>query len=254
MGLNWYGTYSLYKREIGRFLATFQQTILGPIVSASTFFLILALATEGNRANVPIPFPEFVFCGLIAQNVIQAAFLGPSTSLLTSKVVGYIHDIVFPPFGSTEILIAYIASGVTRALVVGLAIVLLFSPFVSLHCTHPLLLAYFACATSITSSGIGVVVGILARDFERGASISLNIITPLSLLSCTFYSARSLPPPLLSITQCNPFFYMIDGIRYGITGYSETSVLLGAAFLGILAVFSLLIAAALLNRGYGMKS
>lgn len=252
MDFNWYGTYSLYKRETGRCLTTLNQTFVGPAVSAATMFLVLTLAARGT--SLPIPFSEFVVCGLIAQHIIQAAFSNTSASLLTSKVIGYIHDIVLPPLGTAEILVAYIAAALTRALAIGVALALSFAPFVSLHCKHPFLLLYFACATSVVLASLGIITGIIAKDFERGAAMNLYVISPLSLLSCTFYSAKELPKALQPFVQYNPFFYMIDGCRYGFSGYAEGSILSGVVALGILAAILSISSAALLNSGHGIKS
>jgi ABC-2 type transport system permease protein len=252
MEFNWYGAYSLYKRETKRFISTINQTILGPAISAATMFFVLTIAAK--KQELPIRFTEFVVCGLIAQHVIQASFSNTSASLITSKVIGYIHDIVLPPLGTGEILLAYLAAALTRSLAIGCTLALLFSPFVSLGCEHPFLLIYFACASSVVLANLGMITGIIAKDFEKAAAMNLYLIAPLSLLSCTFYSAKELPQVLQPFAYYNPFFYMIDGFRYGFTGYKENSLLVSTISLGVLSATLSAISAALLQSGRGIKS
>lgn len=253
--INWYGAYSLYKRETGRFLNTFHQSIIGPTVAAITLFLVLNISAEGSRRfTLQVSVQEFIVYGLIMQNIIQASFSNTSASLTTSKVIGYIHDILMPPFGSLEILAAYVGSAVTRSIVIGCFLTVFFAQFVSLSCKYPAFVLYFGCISSIVMANVGMITGIIAKDFERTAAANIYVVTPLSFLSCTFYSLSSLPKSLQKFVYYNPFFYMMDGFRYGFTGYSEGSILFGSIFLLILGAVLFFCSALLLRSGYGMKS
>ena len=143
---------------------------------------------------------------------------------MIAKIQGNIVDYLMPPLGPGELLFGIAMGGITRGVVVGIAVWLCMLPFVPLLPLHPLLIAYYAVAASLMLSLLGILGGLWAEKFDQLAAVTNFVITPLSFLSGTFYSVEALPEALRWLAHVNPFFYMIDGIRYGFTGHADGSV------------------------------
>jgi ABC-2 type transport system permease protein len=228
--VNWLGLWTFYRREVRRFLKVFTQTVAAPAITTLLFLVIfvIALGREG-RMILGLPFAAFLTPGLVAMAIIQNAFANTSSSILIGKVQGTIQDVLMPPLSNLELLFGYIASGATRGLLVGAAVwfAVSFWPGVSALPAHPMTLAYFAVSAAVMLSLMGIITGLWAEKFDHAATISNFVIQPLSLLSGTFYSMDKLPGAWSLISQFNPFFYMIDGTRYGMTGVADGNVMVG---------------------------
>jgi ABC-2 type transport system permease protein len=252
--INWYGMYTLTIREIKRFLKVYNQTVIAPVISALIFLavFVLAIGTK-DRTIEGIKFVNFMGYGLIIMSIVQNAFSNSSSSFIMSKVLGYISDILTPPLGSIEIIIALTCGSVVRGCMVGFAVTIALSPFVDYHIYHPFLLIFFIIVSCIFLGQIGILTGIITNNFDQNAAITGYLITPLSFLSGTFYSVKNLPEILQKINILNPFFYIIDGFRYCLTNHIDGNILGGAVYLiaANLAVFLLLLR--LLNIGWRIK-
>jgi ABC-2 type transport system permease protein len=252
---NWYGCYTIYKKENRGFYAKYNQTIIGPIVSSLTFFAVLMLSIgQKNTINI-LPTKDFIVCGIVMQALMQSSFGHTSYSIIIAKVVGYIYDILFPPLSSNGILIAYLCSALTRAVIVGMILLLGLLPFTQIQIwnVHFWWVLYFSISASSILALLGTITGIIANNFEQVGAISKYTILPLSSLSCMFYSVKSLPEIVQKITLFNPFFYLMDGFRYSLTGYSECSKALGIIVPLVSTILLLLITKMLLDSGYGIK-
>ncbi len=253
---NWYGHYTFYKKENKRFCSNYNQTIIGPVVSGIIFFAVLMITVgKQNMSHWPLPYKDFIVCGLVIQIMLQASFEHTSFSLVVAKVVGYIEDLLFPPLNSTGILVAYLASALTRAVTVGTILLLLLCPFTQIKIwnIHIWTLIYFIFVSSSMLSLLGVITGIFSNNFEQASVISQYTIMPLSFLSCIFYPLKNLPEIVQKINLCNPFFYLVDGFRYALTGHSDASIVQGIMLTTTIVIAMLLVAKILLDKGYRIK-
>jgi len=252
--VNWLGLWTLYVKEVQRFLKVITQTVLAPVVTTLLFFAVFALALGGAvRQIAGMPFVEFLGPGLIMMATTQNAFANTSSSIMISKVQGNIIDVLMPPISPGELLVAYAAAGVTRGLFVALAVALAIWPFANLGLHHAAAAIYFAVAGALILSLVGIIAGLWSQKFDHMAAVTNFVVTPLAFLSGTFYSVQQLPPFWYAAAHANPFFFMIDGFRYGLTGHTDGDVLLGAMALGAVAAALWALCYLLLKRGYRLQ-
>jgi ABC-2 type transport system permease protein len=253
--INWFGAYTLTGKEILRFLRVYHQTIIAPIVSAMIFLAIFHLSIGAHKHSIHnVPFLDFMGYGLIMMSMIQNAFGNSSSSLIMSKMIGYIVDLLVPPLRGIEIVTAYIIGSVTRAIIIGTGVAIAMSPFIGFYVYHPLLLVFFVLASAMLMAKLGILAGLIANSFDQMAALTNYVIMPLSFLSGTFYSVKSLPMFLQYINHINPFFYIIDGFRYCLTDVADSNISVGVMVLivGNLAMFYLV--THLINVGWRLKS
>lgn len=254
-GVNWLGVRTLLVKEVRRFTGLYLQTILAPVVTTLLYFAIFSLAIGGSRPAVNgIPFIIFLAPGLIMVGIVQNAFANTASSILGSKMQGNIVDLLMPPLSSGEVASAVILGGVCRGMAVGAANLLALAPFVGLHITHPWAVIYFALTASVSLSAAGVLSGIWAEKFDHMAAVTNFIILPLSFLSGSFYSVALLPPAFQIINQFNPFFYLIDGMRYGFTGTADGSIPLGVVISGVTATILWGVCHLVIRSGWRLKA
>ena len=253
--INWYGAYILTVKEVLRFMRVYHQTIIAPIVSSMIFMAIFHLSIGSHKPTINnIPFLDFMGYGLIMMSMIQNSFSNSSSSLIMSKVVGYIVDLLLPPLKGFEIVMAYTIGSVIRAVIVGLGVALAMSPFISLHVHHPLLLIFFVLAACTLVGKLGILAGLVANSFDQMAAVTNYVIMPLSFLSGTFYSVKSLPGILQYVNNVNPFFYIIDGFRYCFTGVSDGNIMVGVAMMIVGNIVAFFVTVRLINVGWRLKS
>ena len=253
--INWYGTYSLTLREVKRFIRVYNQTLITPAISALIFLAVFALAVGAKRHEINgIKFINFIGYGLIIMSIVQNAFGNSSSSLIMSKIIGYISDILTPPLGSKEIIIAFTIGAVLRGLMVGIIVTISLIPFVEFNLYHPLLLAFYILASCTLLGKLGILSGMIANSFDQHSAITSYLITPLSFLSGTFYSVKDLPQILQQINFLNPFFYMIDGFRYCLTNKADGNVIVGICFLVISNIIIYLMLEKLIDKGWRIKN
>jgi ABC-2 type transport system permease protein len=253
--LNLIGLWTLYLKEVRRFLKVPGQTLLAPVVTTLMFLLIFALALgRSGRTIEGLPFLQFLAPGLIMMAVIQNAFANTSSSILIGKIQGNIVDLLMPPLRPGELMFGLVAGGVTRGLVVAAVVTLAMLPAVSLGIAHPLLVLFYALSGSLMLALLGLLGGLWAEKFDQMATVTNFVITPLSFLSGTFYSIAQLPGPFLVAAHLNPFFYLIDGLRFGFTGHADGSIVIGAIAVSAVNLALWLLAHALIARGYRLKA
>lgn len=251
---NWLGFYTLYLREVRRFFKVSMQTILAPIVTTLLFYAVFALALGGNDREINgINFMVFLAPGLIMMGMVQNAFANTSSSLIIAKVQGNIVDILMPPLSNLEIAAATTLGGITRGILVGVGIGCAIYFFVPVSIAHFWAVLFFALNACLMLSLIGILGGIWADKFDHMATVTNFIITPASFLSGTFYSIERLPEFWQNVVHFNPFFYMIDGFRYGFIGVSDTDPLLGAVVLFVTNIILWILTMTLLKSGYKLK-
>lgn len=227
-GSNWLGLWTLYWREVRRFAKVYNQTILAPVVTTLLFLAIFALALGGAVKMVgDVPFMEFLAPGLIMMAIVQNAFANTSSSMIISKVQGNIVDTLMPPLNAHELTFGIAMGGVTRGIAVGIVVTATMSIFVTVYVHSIAFIVYHAFMASLMLSLLGVAGGIWSEKFDHMAAVTNFIVTPLSFLSGTFYSIDRLPPLFQNIAHANPFFYMIDGFRFGFIGQADMNPVIG---------------------------
>ena len=253
--INWLGLKTLAWREIARFLVVWTQTLLAPLMTAALFLMIFNIAIGPNRGDVMgVPFLHFLAPGILTMTVIQNAFANTSSSLVISKVQGNIVDTLMPPLSAIEILLGYLAGAVVRGLLVALGIGAGLALTLGLMPAHPLVALLFIVLGAAFLGGLGIVAGVFAEKFDQMAAITNFIVTPLAFLSGTFYSVEALPPVLRTISHLNPVFYLIDGVRFGVIGASDSPPALGLAICAGATFAVCALGWALLRGGYRLKA
>ena len=253
--INWVGAWTLYQKEVLRFLNVWIQTIFSPLVSSLLFLLVLSLAIGSDRGEVlGVPFITFLAPGLIAMQVIQQAFSHSSSSFMIGKIQGNIVDLLYAPLSSTEVTISISLAAVTRSIMIAAISILTFYLIIDIQIKHFFLLILFTFLSSFILGNIGIIAGLWAEKFDHMATVTNFVIVPLSFLSGTFYSIDRLPSFLKTISELNPFFYMIDGFRYCFIGNADGSIQFGIVYLSILSFLTWLVTYILFKKGYKIKT
>ncbi|MDA8231448.1 MAG: ABC transporter permease [Magnetospirillum sp.] len=253
--VNWLGAWTLFVKEVRRFLKVYFQTILAPVATTLLFLAVFALSVGRMAAQVNgVPFLEFLAPGLIMMAMVQNAFANTSSSIIISKVQGNIVDMLMPPLTAAEQTLALALGGVARGLAVGVAVAATIEALVPLHAPHPGYIAYHAALGSLMLSLLGMIGGIWADKFDHMAAVTNFLVTPLSFLSGTFYSIDRLPQSVQAIAFANPFFYMIDGFRYGFVGRADGPVGMGLLVVAIVDLVLLATTWRMLDTGYKLKA
>ena len=256
-GVNWGGLKTLYIKEVRRFFKVQLQTIWAPAITTMLFLVIFTVALgRSGRTIMDVGFADFLAPGLIVMAMLQNAFANSSFSLLVGKIQGNIVDYLMPPLSTGELMAGIIAAAVTRAALVGVAVwlAMLAWPGVSVTIAHPLWVAWFALMGSLMLAFLGLMTSQWADKFDHAAAVTNFVVTPLSLLSGTFYSVDQLSPAFRAVSHANPFFYVISGFRYGFLGVSDSPVLAGAIALLVLNLTLCGICYALLKSGWKIKA
>ncbi len=252
--MNWLGFRTLFTKEIMRFTKVYLQTLFAPIITVLLYLLVFARVLEG-RMDVfgGLSYTAFLVPGLIMMAVIQNAFANSSSSLIQSKVTGNLIFIMVTPLSYLEVYLAFTLAAVVRGVLVGLSVYIVALFFIQLPLFNIFYIFAFLFMSSAVLATLGMIAGIWAEKFDQLAGFTNFVIMPLSFLSGVFYSIHSLPPTWQMLSHFNPFFYMIDGFRYGFFGSSDVNPLFS---LGVVAVFLVGLAALtlhMLNSGYKIR-
>tara|TARA_Y100000741_G_scaffold362734_1_gene349299 strand:- start:434 stop:1234 length:801 start_codon:yes stop_codon:yes gene_type:complete len=253
--INWIGFWTLYKKECYRFLIVAIQTIISPLITSLLFLMVLSLAIGNDRGEVlGFSFIDFLAPGLIAMQVIQQSFSHSSSSIMIGKIQGNIVDILYAPLTAAEITLATNLAACTRSIIIAATSIIVFNFILDLNFYNFFYIFIFTFLGSFILSSIGIVVGLWSEKFDHMASATNFIIVPLSFLSGTFYSIEKLPDILHTVSKVNPFFYIIDGFRYGFLGVSDESIQFGLYYLILLSFLIWFLAYFLFKKGYKIKS
>jgi ABC-2 type transport system permease protein len=248
------GFRTLFFKEILRFWKVATQTIAAPVVSAMLYLLIFGHVLDGRVEMLDgVSYTSFLVPGLVMMSVLQNAFANSSSSLIQSKITGNLVFILLPPLSHFEILSAYVTASVVRGLAVGFGVFIITAWFAHLSFVAPLWIIVFALLGAGILGTLGVIAGIWAEKFDQLAAFQNFLITPATFLAGVFYSIKKLPPFWLAVSHFNPFFYMIDGFRYGFFGQSDVSPWTSLAIVAVFFVALAAIAINLLRRGYKLR-
>jgi len=253
--VNWLGTWTLARREVLRFMNVWSQTIMGPLVNAGLLLLIFTIAIGTRRGDVMgVPYMEFLVPGILTMTVIQNAFANTASSIISAKVGGNIVDTLMPPLSAGELLVGYIAGAVARGLIVAVVIAGGAILTIGVPVAHPVWALTFVLLGSIFMGGLGMVAAVYAVKFDQMSAVTNFVVSPLAFLSGTFYSIEALPPALQTFCHWNPFFYIIDGVRYGFLGVSDSAPMVGLGVVGVATVLVLALVWRWLKTGYRLKA
>lgn len=261
-GINRGGLWTLYMKEVRRFLKVHTQTIWAPAATTLLFLIIFTVALGSARPDVMgVPFNSFIAPGLIAMSMMQNAFANSSFSLLVGKIQGTIVDFLMPPLNEAELMAGLVCAAMTRAILVGLAVAfaILLWPGVELMAERPWAIIWFGFMGAALLSLLGLLTSIWAEKFDHSAAITNFVVAPLSLLSGTFYTIDNLAPVFQLVSRLNPFFYVISGFRYGFLGESDIgqgaeAVIWAAIGLGLLNIALGILCYKVLKNGWKLKS
>jgi ABC-2 type transport system permease protein len=246
---------TLFYKEVLRFWKVSVQTVLAPVLSALLYLIVFAHALADHVQAFPgVTYVQFLVPGLAMMSMLQNAFANSSSSLIQSKLTGNIVFILLPPMAPYEIFLAYLLAAVVRALAVGAGVFAAAVWLAPVPVLHPLWALAFALVGSGLLGALGILAGIWAEKFDQLAAFQNFVVMPLTFLAGVFYSMHSLPPFWQAVSKLNPFFYAIDGFRYGFFGQSDVSPWASFAFataaFGVLSWTTL----HLLRRGYKLRS
>ncbi|QLH39041.1 MAG: ABC transporter permease [Defluviicoccus sp.] len=252
---NWLGLWTLYAREVRRFAKVYNQTIIAPMVTTLLFLAVFALALGANSDPVKhAEYLQFLAPGLVMMAIAQNSFANTSSSIVIAKVQGNIVDTLMPPLNAHELTFGMAMGGATRGMVVGVVASLAMTVFVPLHIYDMAAMLYFAFTASLLLSLLGLAGGIWAEKFDHIASVTNFIVVPLSFLSGTFYSVERLPPFFRTLAHFDPFFYMIDGFRFGWTGNADMDPTLGVVVLAVSCAALWWLCHRMFATGYKLKA
>lgn len=252
--MNWLGLWTLYKKEVKRFMRVGPQTLLAPVISNLLYLTVFVLAFSENRAGGADGFVAFLIPGLIMLGILNNASANSSSSLMTGKLMGSIIDVLMPPLSHVELALGYLGGAATRGILVAIFTALVLSIF-GLHWPiHWWAVLYFGISAATIMGMVGMLSGIWAEKFDQLAVVNQFIILPLSFLSGTFYKIDVLPPLWQDIIQWNPLFYLIDGFRFGFTGEPDSHILIGVVMAALLNIILFAACLKILKSGWRLKA
>lgn len=248
------GFRTLLYKELLRFWKVATQTLTAPIVTAMLYLLIFGHVLEAHVQVFPgVSYTAFLAPGLVMMSVLQNAFANSSSSLIQSKITGNLVFILLTPLSHWEMFGAYVLASMIRGFMVGLGVMLITLWFADLSFVAPLWIIVFALLGAAILGAMGLIAGIWAEKFDQLAAFQNFLIVPATFLAGVFYSVHSLPPFWLAVSHANPFFYMIDGFRYGFFGHSDVPPLTSLMIVLVFFIVLSSIAVTLLKRGYKLR-
>ena len=252
---SWRGTYTLFKKELFRFWRVVFQTVASPVLTSLLYLLVFSHVLENHvQVYEGVPYKAFLIPGLIMMSLLQNAFANSSSSLVQSKIMGSIVFVLLTPLTYLQFFIAFLAAAIIRGLLVGVSIYLVAIWFVDLSIIHPIWIVTFALLGSALLGTFGIIAGIWSDKFDQMAAFQSFVIMPLTFLSGVFYSIHTLPPFWQIVSKLNPFFYMIDGFRYGFFGQSDISPWFSLAVVSAFLLALAWLALKMLKSGYKLRA
>ena len=252
---NYLPLWSLFRKEVLRFIKVGTQTILGPAISSLLFLAIFALALGKSVQTInDTPFANFIAPGLIMMTILQNSFSNPASSIGQAKFQGNIIDVLMAPLNNFELTLGYLSGSIARGLICGIVTSLGVLFFIQIEIYSILALVFYALMGSIMMGCLGILVGIWADKWDQQQGITNFIVLPMTFLSGTFYSISRLPELWQNLSAFNPFFYNIDGFRYAFIGKSDSSLLIGSASLIIINLILFFLCYLMFRSGYKLKS
>lgn len=248
------GTWTLFLREIRRFLKVKMQTIVTPALTALLYLVIFRYAMGDRQVpGLDIDYFTFLVPGLAIMAMMQNAFANTSSSMIMGKVMGMHIYLLMAPLSAIEVVFAFLAAAVVRAVVVATVFLAVLFPFVDLSLLHPGIILLYGISASIIMGGLGLIGGMWAKDFDNVAMVTNFVIMPLTFLSGVFYSVKQLPELWQGFNYANPFFYLTDGFRYGFLGIGDSDPFASIAIVLVSVIVTFVACWYLWFTGWRMK-
>ncbi len=229
------GPWTLFSKEVYRFVRLAGQTLVSPVVTTLLYFLVFGYSLGSRLQEIEgIPYIDFLVPGLVMLALINNAYINAAFSLFITKIQGTVVDVLVTPLSPGHIMLGYIGASVVRSLLVGtiIWIVALLMGASAFH--NPLIIAVFMLLTALFFSFVGMVMAILSEDFDKINLLPSFVITPLTFLGGVFYSVKMLPDPWGTVSLLNPVLYMVNGLRLGMTGITDVPMWRGLVILLVL--------------------
>ncbi len=252
--MNWYGLYTLFAKETQRFMKVVVQTVLTPIITVLLYLVIFASVLQDHIEVYPnISYTQFLIPGLMMMSIIQNAFANTSSSLFQSKMQGSVVFMLISPLSNLEIFLAFVGAAVLRGVLVGIGVWLAALWFVSLPIFNVWAIISFTLLGSALLGALGLIASLISDKWDHISAFQNFVILPLVFLSGVFYSVDKLPGIWNQVSYYNPFFYMIDGFRYGFLGVSDINVLISLSIVSTFLVATVMACLWLLSTGYKLR-
>lgn len=245
----------MFRREVERTLRVVIQTLVAPVISAALYIFIFG-SVIGTRIDefAGVPYISFVFPGVLMLSIINASFASASSNLYFMRFTNGIQEILIAPFSYLEMLMGFVGSAITRALMVAFLILGVGFLFGAVQLVNPLAFVFYVSAIAAIFSMLGIIVALWAEGFEQLQVLNTFVITPLTYLGGIFYSITFLPPTAALFTQLNPFFYFADGVRSSMIGYSEANTTVGIVIISVLVIGLGTLVTQLFKRGWKIRA
>jgi ABC-2 type transport system permease protein len=248
------GLISLSGREVLRVLKLWTQTIAAPVVASFLFILVFGLSLSGRIRHVDgFDYRAFIVPGLITMAMVQAAYTNNASSVFQARFDRYLNDVLASPMRNWEINLGLSLGGVVRALLIGMALLLLALPITHVPINQPFILVLGVALGLTLFASLGVVIGIYAKTWDHAGFVQNIVIVPLSFLGGVFYSVSTLPSPWREVSHANPIFYLVQAVRYGFLGTSDVPVSIALGITAALASLTVAWSAWLFHSGHKLK-
>ena len=252
--MNVHAIRAIYHFEMARTFRTLMQSIASPVLSTALYFVVFGAAIGARMGKVDgVGYGSFIVPGLIMLSILSESVSNASFGIYMPKWSGTIFELLSAPVSYVEVLIGYVGAAATKSVMLGILILVTARLCVPYHIAHPVWMAAFLVLTAVSFSLFGFIIGLWAESFEQLQIVPLMILTPLTFLGGAFYSIRTLPPFWQEVSRLNPFFYAIDGFRYGFLGASDVSPWTSLAFASAALAALSLLTLRLLRRGYKLR-
>jgi len=253
-GINWIGLGTFMRREYERIMRIKVQTFVAPLVSAFLFIFIFGFVL-GKKIDLiaGVSYMQFVFPGILAMNVLTAAFEHTSSIVYMGRWLRTIDEMLVSPFSYIEMLVGFVGSAVMRALLIGVGVLIIGLLFGAVQITYPLMFVLFVIGLAAIFALIGILVGLWANSFEQLGILNTFVIMPLSFLGGMFYSVELLPESVRTFTYFNPFFYFVDTMRYVTIGIHESNLMIGATLISVLVIGLSILVIYLFRSGWRIR-
>jgi ABC-2 type transport system permease protein len=248
------GFYALFYKEVKRFWRVSFQTVAAPVLTAILYLMIFGHVLEDHvKVYETIGYTAFLIPGLVMMSLLQNSFANTSSSLIQSKITGNLIFVLLAPLSHFEFFSAYVLAAMVRGIAVGAGVFLATCWFTDVSFVYPLWVIVFGLLSAALLAALGLIAGIWAEKFDQLAAFQNFFIMPATMLSGVFYSIHSLPPIWQTISHFNPFFYMIDGFRYGFFGISDVSPWFSLLVIGVFFTGVAGLTLKLLSTGYKLR-
>lgn len=252
--MNFYAVKAIYRFEMARTWRTLMQSIASPVLSTSLYFIVFGTAIGSRMVEIDgISYGAFIIPGLVMMTLLTQALSNASFGIYFPRFSGTIYEVLSAPVSYVEILLGYVGAAATKALIVGLLILVTARFFVDYEVLHPVWMLSFLALTAITFSLFGFIIGIWADSFEKLQLIPLMVVTPLAFLGGSFYSISMLPPVWQTITLFNPVVYLISGFRWSFYGVSDVHIGVSVLMTAVFLAMCLVLVRWIFKTGYRLK-